>query len=405
MALTKSQTIQFADNFTWIKGRHTMKFGVDVRRVAYQDLESFGGADDFGAFTFDQGIFTGNAFANLLLGLPTKTYVAQSGPDVHAHTIQTGVYAQDEFRVNDRLTLTYGLRWQALPAFVSDLGNLTAFDIRNGGIILPVGNQPRPGFLATINSCNPADPNNPADPCGTPTAADTALGCVPVLGADPNMPCAPVEYANKVGLGPGLRQFYGKNFQPRLGFAYRPFGNSKTVVRGGFGIFTMTNLGQLSFNTTNIDVSVVRTTANSFINGQPAYQFPSARTQGCSRRNCRHRRFLPKHAHQLPRPAIRAVESHHRTRTRPRYHAARKLRRHEFVSHESDHRSEPSRTQRDVSESQSQTVHQLGPNSLDDQLRPCELQRLAIRAQYARAQRTHLPGKPRLGQKPRQHRR
>jgi hypothetical protein len=72
--ITKSQTIQFADNLTWIKGRHTMKFGIDVLRVRYQDLESFGGADDFGAFTFDQGIFTGNAFANLLLGLPTKTY-------------------------------------------------------------------------------------------------------------------------------------------------------------------------------------------------------------------------------------------------------------------------------------------------------------------------------------------
>jgi Carboxypeptidase regulatory-like domain len=275
---TKSQTIQFADNFTWIKGRHTMKFGVDVRRVRYQDLESFGGADDFGAFTFDQGIFTGNAFANLLLGLPTKTYVAQSGPDVHAHTTQTGIYAQDEFRLSDRLTLTYGLRWQALPAFVSDLNNLTAFDIHNGGIIIPVGNTPRPGFLATINSCNPADPNNAEDPCGTPTPADVDLGCTPVLGAPASMPCAPVEYANQIGLGPGLRQFYGKNFQPRVGFALRPFADSKTVIRGGFGIFTMTNLGQLSFNTTNIDVSVVRTTANSITDGTPAYQFPSART-------------------------------------------------------------------------------------------------------------------------------
>jgi hypothetical protein len=236
-----------------------MKFGFDVRRVAYVDLESFGGADDFGAFTFDQGIFTGNAFANLLLGLPTKTYVAQSGPDVHAHTIQTGLYGQDEFRLNNRLTLTFGVRWQALPPFVSPLANLTAFDVRNGGIIIPQGNVPRAGFLETIN-----------------TASYTEQGCTPVISS---LPCAPVEYANTLGLGPGLRQFYKKNFQPRVGFAYRPFGNTKTVVRGGIGIFTMTNLGQLSFNTTNVDVAVVRTTFNPDPKANaPTYQFPSART-------------------------------------------------------------------------------------------------------------------------------
>lgn len=268
---TKSQTIQFTDNLSWVKGKHSLKFGVDVRHVAYADIESFGGSDDFGSFTFSSGAFTGapacdptnpvpceSAFADFLLGLPAKTYVAQSGPDVRAHTIQTGVYGQDEWRLNNRLTLTFGLRWQALPPFVSPLGNLTAFDERNGGFFFPGSSLPRAGFLESINACT--GPYSPA----------------PV--ANPALPCGPAELASSVGLGAGVRQFYGRNFQPRIGFAYRPFGDEKTVVRGGFGIFTMTNLGQLSFNTTNIHVSVVRTTANSVQNGQPAYEFPAVRT-------------------------------------------------------------------------------------------------------------------------------
>ncbi len=250
--ITKSQTIQFADNLSWIKGKHTFKFGVDIRRVFYQDLESFGGSDDFGAFTFASGTFTGNAFGDLLLGLPATTYVAQSGPDVHARAIQTGVFAQDEWHVNARLTLSLGLRWQALPPFVSQDNNLTAFDPSNGGIIVPNSNQPRPGFLVSINACP---------------------------GVNPALPCGPVESAGSVGLGPGVRQFYKGNYQPRFSFAYRPFADSKTVIRGGFGIFTITSLGQLSFNTTNIDVAVVRTTANSLLaGGQPAYQFPQVGT-------------------------------------------------------------------------------------------------------------------------------
>jgi len=256
--VTKSQTIQFADNLSWAHGKHSLKFGVDVRRVSYADIESFGGSDDFGAFTFSSGTFSGNAFADFLLGLPAKTYVAQSGPDVRANTIQTGLYAQDEFRIIPRMTLSFGLRWQALPPFVSPLNNLTAFDARNGGVIVPDHNVPVQGFLESINACG-----GPYNPYGV---------------ANPALPCGPVESASSRGLGPGVREFYKKNFQPRIGFAYRPFGDEKTVIRGGFGIFTMTNLGQLSFNTTNISVAVVRTTANSVQNGQAAYQFPSART-------------------------------------------------------------------------------------------------------------------------------
>jgi len=272
--VTKSQTIQFTDNLAWAHGKHTLKFGMDVRHVSYADIESFGGSDDFGAFTFVSGAFTGNqpcgnpnatapylcesAFADFLLGLPAKSYVAQSGPDVLAHATQTGVYAQDQWQANSRLTLTFGLRWQALPPFVSPLNNLTAFDPRNGGVIVPDHNVPVQGFLQSINACAGAyNPNGVANPA---------------------LPCGPVESASSQGLGPGVRQFYWKNFQPRVAFAYRPFGNGKTVVRGGFGIFTMTNLGQLSFNTTNISVAVVRTTQNAVQNGAAAYQFPNVTT-------------------------------------------------------------------------------------------------------------------------------
>jgi hypothetical protein len=258
--VTKSKTIQFTDNLNWARGKHTLKVGVDVRRVAYADIESFGGSDDFGAFTFSSATFTGNAFADFLLGLPAKTYIAQSGPDVLAHTVQTGLYGQDEWRVTRRLTMNFGMRWQALPPFVSPLNNLTAFDKRNGGVIIPDHNVPVQGFLESINACS----SGPYTPYGV---------------ANPALPCGPVESASSQGLGPGVRQFYKRNFQPRFGFAYRPFGDGKTVVRGGFGIFTMTNLGQLSFNTTNIDVAVVRTTSSPDPStGQPTYQFPSVRT-------------------------------------------------------------------------------------------------------------------------------
>jgi outer membrane receptor protein involved in Fe transport len=166
--ITKSQTIQFADNLSWVKGRHTMKFGADVRHVRYQDLESFGGADDFGAFTFDQGVFTANAFANLLLGLPTKTYVAQSGPDVHAHTIQTGIYAQDEFRVSDRLTLTYGLRWKHFLRSSAILGISRHLTFATEGLLFPRAINRAQASWRASTAVIPLIPQIPPTPAARP---------------------------------------------------------------------------------------------------------------------------------------------------------------------------------------------------------------------------------------------
>ena len=246
--LTQSRTLQLVDNLSWVKGHHTFKFGVDLRHLNYGDLESFGGSNDFGAFTFAAGNFTDNALGDLLLGLPAKSYVAVSGPDVRMHTNQIGGFAQDEWRVTSKLMLSLGLRWQSLAPFISDLGNLTAFDPKTGGAVVPTDAQLRAGFLTAVNACP---------------------------GVNPAIPCTPIERANTLGLNNGVRAFYSNNWQPRLSFAYRPFGNSNTVFRGGFGIFTITNLGQLSFNTTNINVSVVRTTPNAIVNGKPQFQFPS----------------------------------------------------------------------------------------------------------------------------------
>ena len=245
---TRSNTLQFVDNVSLIRGRHTVKLGADIRRLSYYDLESFGGSNDFGAFTFSAGTFSGNAFTDFLLGLPSKSYIAQSGPDIRLNTIQSGVFIQDEIRATNRLTLSLGLRWQALPGFTSELGNLTAFDPKTGGAVVPKDAQLRPGFLTAVNACP---------------------------GVNPALPCTPIERANTIGLGNSVRGFYSGNYQPRISFAYRPFKNTKTSIRGGFGIFTITNLGQLSFNTTNINASVVRTTANQLANGKPAFTFPN----------------------------------------------------------------------------------------------------------------------------------
>ena len=284
-----------------------MKFGVDVRRVRYQDLESFGGADDFGSFTFDQGIFTGNAFANFLLGLPTKTYVAQSGPDVHAHTTQTGIYAQDEFRLSDRLTLPTAFAGRRFPHSSATSHNLTAFDVRNGGIIIPVGNTPRPGFLATINCCNPSDPNNSTilaarrRPPISHSAARRSWRC-------PQHALRSHRICEQSRAWSGLRQFYWQKLSTPSGLRLSSVRHSQNRLRGGFGIFTMTNLGQLSFNTTNIDV-VRRPHHREFLTGG----ILPISSPACAREEFRPPSQAPgistKHPHQLPRPPIRAVES------------------------------------------------------------------------------------------------
>ena len=83
--------------------------------------------------------------------------------------------------------------------------------------------------------------------------------------------------ASQDGLPQSLRNTYKGNFQPRVSVAYRPFNDTKTVIRAGFGIYTMTNLGPLSFNNSGNPTSSLHTYSNSNTAGPntPQIQFPN----------------------------------------------------------------------------------------------------------------------------------
>jgi hypothetical protein len=266
--ITQSRTTQYTDNVTYTLGHHTLKAGIDVRRVRYFDLESFAPAfasDDFGAFIFQPQwgnqtgqIFTGNAFGDFLVGEPTTLNLAVSSPDVGGTATQYSFFAQDEWQLNSRLTLSYGLRYQILPSFHEDGGNLANFDQYTGAVVVPdaLASYLKQQNITASNTAFQQSFNS----CGV---TNNANGCTPYVTASQDH------------LPQGLRQTYKGDIQPRVAFAYRPFNDTKTVIRGGFGIYTMTNLGPLSFNNSGNPTSNLHSYANSGTEATPAIKFPN----------------------------------------------------------------------------------------------------------------------------------
>ena len=250
-----TRTTQFNDNLTWIKGRHTMKFGFDIRRLRTQSpLPGLGG------FTFT-GQYSGSDVADFLLGLPNQSTITTPRPDTDGLTWHYGVFAQDSFKVNRRLTLEYGLRWEFHPAFTDAGSDITDFDVSvpvTGRVVIPSSPAAQaltsPGFLRSINAC-PAAPVN-------------------------GIPCTPFITAQQAGFPENLRFSDKKDFDPRFGFAYRPFDNNKTVIRGGFGNYTMLVLGNVFFSIAGVSSANNLVYTNNITNGKPLFQFPLAAPLG-----------------------------------------------------------------------------------------------------------------------------
>jgi len=242
-----SRTLQFTDNVTWTVGRHTLKFGADVRRLRLGDNVSFFSGDDLGEYRWN-GMFSGNPFADFLLGYPQRTRLANTGPDITGKTWHQAFFFQDDFRVNRRLTLNYGLRYEYRKPFYDDTLQLANFDraFPGGRVVVPNEASLKltaPGFRASIGS-------------------------------------TPIITAAEAGIPETLRNSDKNNFMPRFGFAYRPFGD-KTVIRGGYGVYSVTILGAVFYSLVGIHTSDTRTFDNTRnADGSPGLTFPQPFQQG-----------------------------------------------------------------------------------------------------------------------------
>jgi hypothetical protein len=126
-----SEVFQFAENLTWIKGDHSMKFGVERRRdlVTYIDLRSLNGE-----LGFNDGRYTGFGLGDFLLGLSTTQRLTLfHQPDLYADGWQ--FYAQDTWRATNTLTLNYGLRYERFNPLIDREGLLTNLDPATGEIL------------------------------------------------------------------------------------------------------------------------------------------------------------------------------------------------------------------------------------------------------------------------------
>jgi hypothetical protein len=195
-----SASYQLTDTLAWIRGRHTFKGGINIFLEQPNNSRIPIGAH--GNFLF-QGVYTGQAYADFLLGIPSQTTVVGINPSTYMRSANYGLFFQDDLKLRPTVTLNLGLRWDYQGPIHNKNNALYNFDPATGGLVKAAPDTPvNSAFAATYKS-------------------------VAVLeAAAAGLPERTLHFSDR------------NNFAPRIGFAWRPRGSSTFVVRGAWGKFT-----------------------------------------------------------------------------------------------------------------------------------------------------------------------
>jgi hypothetical protein len=193
--------LELYDNFTIDRGAHRVKFGAYYFHLQLRPEQP---DDARGTFNYT-GQFSGNAFADFLLGYPIPATSGIGRGDEDGRTNWLHLYAQDDWRMRDNLTLNVGLRYEYNQHMYDVNNRLASIDLSSAG----------PRFVIASDEAGNIHP-----------AAQLLLPLMPI----------PYVTSLEAGWGRGLLDPSAVRLAPRTGFALT-FDNSRGVIRGGYGIF------------------------------------------------------------------------------------------------------------------------------------------------------------------------
>ncbi len=237
--LTRTYQWTVSDSLSWYKGKHSVQAGFEIRRPTDESNRVW--STNWGTQTFS-GAFTGNPYADFLLGMPTTMAKGNLRPIIVKQAHSIGLFITDTFRVLPNLTLSYGVRYDVSSPTTDELGLHYTYDPSRNAIVVP---------------------------------DDFAMGFIdPLWVLDRN----PVITADQAGLPKGLWRTDKDNIQPRFGMAWRPNFDDKLVIRAGYGMYTiMQRLTRLDFVETGGPFALSYTFDNvdsSSGRAQPTFMWP-----------------------------------------------------------------------------------------------------------------------------------